>query len=227
MRTSHLSLIAMSALFFCLPLLTILNMVQGFIISITGLEFISYMGDFSVPAFISLCGGVAFLLSTREENPRWHLGIPLIIMFAIIAVSPLVEGNLVIRGMNPPIYDPGVLWTLLSQLAFGLLPPCAAFFFWSQKGLGKWRSVFIGIALVITLCSAAMLWAEFSPYLVSAGLIPPEQPYTVNGQPVRSENDGFLILNIMFGLPIIGILFLVLAAATWFATRETDGGDIR
>jgi hypothetical protein len=201
-------------------------MVLGILISSTGLEFIWYLGDFSVPAFISLCGGIAFLTSTRKENPRGYWGIPLCVMFAITAVSPLVSGILIIRGMNPPIYDPGVLWILLSQLAFGLLPPCAALFFWSQKRLGRWVPVFTGIALIVTICSAAMLWAEFSPYLVSAGLISPEPPLMVNGQPVRSENDGFLILDIMFGLPVIGIFFLIFAVATWFAPGGVEGGGI-
>jgi hypothetical protein len=210
MRTNHLSLPAMSVLFFCLPLLTVLNAVLGFLANTTGLDLIPYVSDFSIPAFISLCGGIVFLISTREGNPSWFLGIPLCIAFAITAISSVVSGLLVISNPNPPIYEPGIVWTLLSQAAFCLLPPCAALFFWSQKRLGRWVPVLAGIALVITLCSVAVLYFEFSPYLVSAGFIPPGPPHV--------ENDGFLILYLMFGLPIIGILFLVLAAFWWFTT---------
>jgi len=222
MRPHHLSLIAMSAIFFYLPLFIVQSTGLGFLAGATGLDLLYPLSNFSFPALISLCGGIVYLRNTREENPLWCLGIPLCVMFAITTVSPVVSGFLVIRGMEPPIYDPGVLWNILSQLALALLPPCAALFFWSQKELGRWMLVFLCLSLVVTLGSLAMFWAEFSPYLVSAGLIPPEQPLIVNGLPVRSENDGFLMLTLMFGLPLIGILFLILAAISWDAARNSS-----
>jgi hypothetical protein len=36
---------------------------------------------------------------------------------------------------------------------------------------------------------------------------------------VKVENDGAFILYLMFGLPILGISLLILAAAKWFASR--------
>ena len=224
MRTSHLSLVAMSAFCFFVVLLPLLYPVLAFPANITGLEPLYFLADSSFFAGISLCGGIAFLLATRNENPSWYLGIPLCIMFAITAVSPLVAGILVIHDLSPPIYHPGVLWILLSQAAVCLIPPCAALFFWSQRALGRWVPVLAAIALLITISSAAMLYAEFSPWLVSAGLIPPEPPTMVDGQVVRMENDGPLILYLGFGLPIIGIFFLILAAATWFASKGAEGG---
>ena len=224
MRTSHLSLIAMSALCFYAILLPYWDTVPGFLVNITGLEQLYWLADVSFWAFISLCGGVAFLLSTRNENPSWYLGIPLCIMFAITAVSPLVSGILVIHDPNPPFSHPGILWILLSQAAFCLLPPCAALFFWSQRALGSWVPVLAAVALLITLSSAAMFSAEASPYLVSAGLIPPEPTPMVNGLPVKVENDGPLILYMGFGLPIIGIFFLILAAVSWFTSGGAKAG---
>jgi hypothetical protein len=212
MKKKYLALVVMSAVFFSVPLISVLDTVQVYLVMTAGLELplVYMLGDFSLTAFISLCGGVAFLLSTRTENPSWYLGIPLCIAFAITAVSPLVSGLLIISNPTPPIYEPGVVWILLSQTVFCLLPPSAALFFWSQKWLGRWVPVLTGIALVITLCSVATLYFEFSPSLVSAGLIPPGPPHV--------ENDGFLILYLMFGLPIIGILFLVLAAVSWYTS---------
>jgi hypothetical protein len=224
MRTNHLSLIAMSALCFYAILLPFWDTVPGFLVNITGLEQLYWLADISFWAFVSLCGGVAFLLSTRSGNPSWYLGIPLCIMFAITAVSPLVSGILVIHDPSPPIWHPGILWILLSQAAFCLLPPCAALFFWSQRALGSWVPVLAAVALLITLSSAAMFSAEVSPYLVSAGLIPPEPTPLVNGLPVKVENDGPLILYMGFGLTIIGIFFLILAAATWFTSRGQTAG---
>ena len=219
MKKIYLALVVMSAVFFSVPLISVLDTVQVYLVMTTGLELpLAFMlGDFSIPAFISLCGGVAFLLSTRTENPSWYLGIPLCLAFAITVVSSLVSGLLVITGLNPPIYEPGVVWILLSQTVFCLLPPCAALFFWSQKWLGRWVPVLAGTALVITLCSVATLYFEFSPYLVSAGLIMPGPPHV--------ENDGFLLLYLMFGLPSIGILFLALAAVCWYVSGRTTPGN--
>jgi hypothetical protein len=225
MRARYLSLIAMSALCFYAILLPFWDTVPGFLVNITGLEQLYWLADVSFWAFISLCGGVAFLLSTRNGNPSWYLGIPLCIMFAITAVSPLVSGILVIHDPNPPLYHPGILWILLSQAAFCLLPPCAALFFWSQRALGSWVPVLAAVALLITISSAAMLWAEYSPFLVSAGLIPREPPTMVDGQVVRMENDGPLILYLGFGLPIIGIFFLILAAVSWYTSVRTAPGN--
>jgi hypothetical protein len=176
MRTSHLSLIAISAFCFYALLLPILYMVLAFPANITGLEPLYFLTDPSFWACISLCGGIAFLLVTRNENPSWYLGIPLCIMFAITAISPLVSAILVIHDPSPPIYHPGVLWILLSQAAVCLIPPCAALVFWSQRALGRWVPVLAALALLITISSAAMLYAEFSPWLVSAGLIPRSHP---------------------------------------------------
>ena len=220
MRTRYLSLIALSAFCFYAPLIPFLYPVLAFPANITGLNQLYVLADSSFWAFISLCGGIAFLLATRNEIPSWYLGIPLCIMFAITALYPLVGGILVIHDPSPPIWHPGILWILLSQVAVCLIPPCAALFFWSQRALGWWVPVLAALALLITISSAAMLSAELSPWLVSAGLIPPEPPAMVDGRVVRMENDGALILYLLFGLPIIGILFLVFAGMSWLAARR-------
>jgi hypothetical protein len=225
MRTSHLSLVAMSAFCFSALLLPILYTVLAFPANITGFEPLYFLADPSFCACISLCGGIAFLLATRNENSSWYLGIPLCIMFAITAVSPLVSAILVIHDPSPPIYHPGVLRILLSQAAVCFIPPCAALFFWSQRALGRWVPVLAALALLITISSAAMLYAEFSPWLVSAGLIPQEPPAMVDGQVVMTENDGPLFLYLMFGLPIIGTLFLALAAGFWYVSGRTTPGN--
>lgn len=88
MRTSHLSLIAMSAFCFYALLLPLLGPVPGNLVTITGFKQLYWLDYPSFWAFITLCGGVAFLGSTRKENPSWYLGIPLVAVFAFIAFSP-------------------------------------------------------------------------------------------------------------------------------------------
>lgn len=143
----------------------------------------SVMWNISLLGLIALCGGSAFLTSTRKANPSWYLGIPLIVAYAIIAVSPVVAGLFVISDPSPPLYHPGVVLDLL--MAYGtvfLLPPCAALFFWSQRHQGWWVAAMAGIALLITLNSLVLTFSIFSPYLVSAGLIPPPQPQYIDGR---------------------------------------------
>jgi hypothetical protein len=223
MRMSHFYLAMMSAVFFCWFLQSILYPVLAFPANVTGFEPLYGLTAPAVWAFISLCGGIAFLLATRNENPSWYLGIPLCIMFAITAVSPLVEGILVIYDPSPPIYDPGFLWILLSQAAFFLLPLCAALFFWSQRALGRWVPVLAGIALLMALGSLAALYFSFFPYLVSAGLIPPVQPHYIDGRLVKTDGEGllFLFFHYMVGLPVTGICVLALAVLSWYSSRMT------
>lgn len=224
MRIRSLSLCAISVYCFYALLLPILDPILAAPAMLTGINALYGLTDSWFPALISFLGCVAFLAETRNENPRWQLGIPLCFMFAVIVLYPLVGGILVIGGMNPPLYDPGILWLMLYMVAGCLIPPCAALFFWSQPVPGRWVPVLAVIALLVTLTSAAMLYAELSPFLVSAGLIPPAQPVMLNGQPVRMENDGPLMLYLGFGLPLVGILFLIFAAMSWITSRRAAGG---
>jgi hypothetical protein len=217
MRTKHLSLIAMSALFFSLILLTVLHAVLRFLVNTTGLEFIHSLNDFiyslgifSVPAFISLCGGIVFLAGTRKENPSWYLGMPLCTAFAVMAISPAVEGFLVIHSPTPATLEPGRLWFYADRAAFGLLPLCAALFFWSQKQLGRAIPLVIGIMLVISLSSTGDLVHDFFPAVIPAGLHPPHADMTI-----------FLAIYLLIGLPLIGIHFLALAAISWYPSVRT------
>jgi len=171
---------------------------------------------------ISLCGGIAFLLWTRGENPAWYLGIPLVLAFAIIVVAPFAGALFVIHDPSPPLYHPGVVLSLLAGYGLFLLPPCAALFFWSQKRLGRWVPVMTGIALIITLNALIFTFYLFSPYLVAAGFLPPAEPRYIDGHLVKmADGEGilFLFLHYTIGLPLLGICFLVLAALSWRAGR--------
>lgn len=178
-------------------------------------------------AIIGLCGGIAFLAATREGNPSWYLGIPLIASYAIIAVSPLAAGFFVINDPSPPLYHPGVILSLL--ISYGtvfLLPPCAALFFWSQRAFSRWAEFMSVLSLLITLNSLVLTFYLFSPYLVSAGLLSPTQPQFIDGHPVKTDGEGllFLFIHYMIGLPLLGICFLVLAVLNWCAARKTGSG---
>jgi hypothetical protein len=217
MRTKHLSLTAMSALSFSLILLTVLHAVLRFLVNTTGLEFIHSLndfiyslGNFSVPAFISLCGGIVFLAGTRKENPSWYLGMPLCTAFAVMAISPAVEGFLVIHSPTPATLEPGRLWFYADRAAFSLLPLCAALFFWSQKQLGRAIPLVIGIMLVISLSSIGALVHDFFPAVIPAGLHPPHADMTL-----------FLAIYLLIGLPLIGIVFLALAVFSWYTSVRT------
>lgn len=182
------------------------------------------MANTAVLGFIALCGGIIFLAATRDGNPSWYLGIPLIAAYAIIAVSPLVAGFFVIYDPSPPLYHPGVILSLL--MAYGtvfLLPPLAALFFWSQRTFSRWGGLMSVISLLITLNSLVLTFYIFSPYLVSAGLLPSPQQQFIDGHPVKTDGEGilFLFIHYMIGLPLLGICFLALAAFIWFTARKT------
>lgn len=183
----------------------------------------SVMWNISLLGLIALCGGIAFLTSTRKENPSWYLGIPLVVAFVVIAVSPVAAGLFVISDPSPPLFHTGVIISLLASYGtVFLLPPCAALFFWSQRRQGWWVAVMAGIALLITLNSLVLTFSILSPYLVSAGLIPPPQPQYINGQLVKTDGEGllFLFVHFMIGLPVIGICILALAGSTWYTTMK-------
>jgi hypothetical protein len=217
-----LALVMMSVLFFCDIIAPLTDQMPRDLGASFDISMIlsSVIGNHTLPGLISLCGGIAFLLSTRVENPSWCLGIPLVVAYAIIVLSPFVAGLIVISDPNPPFWHPGVVLSLLS--GYGtvfLLPPCAALFFWSQRRMGRGVPVMTGIALVITLIAMIFTFYLLSPYLVAAGFLPPAQPHYIDGQPVKmADGEGvlFLILASMFGLPVIGICFLALAVLSWF-----------
>jgi len=219
-----LALVAMSLVFFFViltPSLEIMLQVLG-ITSDAMFILLKLLWNFTLLSFIALCGGIVFLAATRKENPSWYLGIPLVAAYALIAVSPLLGQIFVIYDPSPPLYHPGVLITLIASYGtLFLLPPCAALFFWSQKRAGKWVPVMTGIALVVTLNSLIVMSYVLSPYLVSAGLLPPAQLQYIDGQQVHSEKGLlFLILGYMVGLPVVGICILALAAFLWRDARR-------
>ena len=180
-RTIPFALVAMSLVFFCTIIAPLTDSVLqglGAPSSVT-IPLSSVIWNNTLPGLISFCGGIAFLAGTRDENPSWYLGIPLVVAYAIIAVAPVVAGLFVISDPSPPLYHPGVVLSLVA--AYGtvfLLPPCAALFFWSQRQQGRWAAVMAGIALLITLNSLVLTFYILSPYLVSAGLLPRRIPST-------------------------------------------------
>jgi hypothetical protein len=183
-----------------------------------------YINIYSVIGLIPLCCGIVFLGGTRTENPSWYLGIPLILAFAVITVTPLVSGILVIRDPSPPIYHPGVLWSILSQIiVIFFLPLSATLFLWSQKRLGKWVPPLTLISLLITLNALIVCFYALSPHLVSAGLLPQPQPVYIDGHPVRSDGPGMLFLGVQFmvGSPLLGVCFLALAALYYRSAFRT------
>ena len=224
MRTSHLSLIVMSAFCFYALLLPLWGQVPGNLVTITGLKQLYWLDYPTFWAFIALCGGVAFLGSTRKENPAWYLGIPLVAAFAFIAFSPAFFEIFPLRDPSPVFYNPLHIIALFSAYGSFLLPPCVALFFWSQKQLGKWRPVLVVLALIVTLNAFAFLFSFFSSYLVAAGVLSPPPPVIIDGHPVRSDGEGllFLFIHLMIGLPVLGVCLLALAAFTRYTSLRHD-----
>lgn len=222
-----LALVAMSLLFFfsaIAPLTDSVLRVFGAPSSLT-IPISSVMWSPTLLGLISMCGGIAFLVWTRGENPSWHLGIPLVVAYAIIAAAPVLTGFLVIYDPSPPLYHPGVVCSILAAYGTALLPSCAALFFWSQRRAGWWAPVMTGIALAITLNALILTFYILSPYLVSAGLLPPAQPHYIDGQLVKmADGEGilYLLIHYMIGLPVLGLCFLALAGHSWYNARRTD-----
>lgn len=220
MRTRYLSLIAISAYCFYALLLPLWGQVPGLLVNTTGLEQFYWLDYPSFWAFIALCGGIAFLGSTQKENPAWYLGIPLVAAFAFIAFSPAFFEIFPLRDPSPAFYNPLHVMALVSAYGSFLLPPCIALFFWSQRQLGKWRTVIVVIALILTLNAMAFFFSFFSSYLVAARVLSPPPPVLIDGHPVKTDGEGllFLFIHLIIGLPVIGICFLALAAFTWYSS---------
>jgi hypothetical protein len=221
MRSSPLSLIAISAYCFYALLLPLWGAVPGNLVSVTGFEPLYWLDYPPFWAFIALCGGIIFLVCTRKENPAWYLGIPLVAVLAFIAFSPVFFELFPLRDPSPAFYDPLHIMALVSAYGSFLLPPCIALFFWSQSGLGKWRAVIVAIALIFTLNAMAFFFSFFSSYLVAYGLLSPSPPVFIDGHPVKSDGEGllFLFIHLIIGLPVLGVCFLALAVITWNASR--------
>ena len=220
--TVPLALVAMSLVFFAIALTPFLEIVLRAAGTPSGAMILlsSLLWNNTLFCVLGLCGGVVVLLATRKENPAWYLGIPLVAAYALIVAAPFLGQILVVHDPSPPFYHPGVLIMLIASYGvLFLLPPCAALFFWSQRRTGRWAPVMAGIALVVTLNSLIVMSYVFSPYLVSAGLLP-AQPH-IAGQPVAcDEGILFLMLGYMAGLPALGICILVLAVFRWRDTRR-------
>lgn len=226
-----LALVAMSLLFFFPAIAPLTDRVLRALGAPSGVTIIlSSMMWSTIPlGLVSLCGGIAFLVWTREENPSWHLGIPLVVAYAVIVVAPVAEGFFVIHDMTPPLYHPGVVCSLLAAYGTVLLPPCAALFFWSQRRAGRWAPVMTGIALAVTLNALILTFFVLSPCLVTAGLLPLAQPQYIDGQLVKSDGEGllFLLLHYMIGLPVIGLCFLGLAGLFWYKGRRDAAPELK
>jgi hypothetical protein len=214
----------MSAYFFFGLLLPLWGPVPGILAAATGVEQFSRLADPALLAFISLCGGIAFLGSTWNEDPAWYRGIPLVGVFAFIAFSPAFFALVPLRDPNPAFWNPLHVMALVSAYGSFLLPPCVALFFWSQGYLGRWRIVIVLIALVLTLNAMAFLFSFFFQYLVAAGVLSPPPPVVVDGHPVKTDGEGllFLVIHLIAGLPVLGACFLALAAFTGYAGWMAD-----
>jgi len=222
--TVPLALVAMSLVFFSIALTPLIEIVLRAAGTPSGAMILlsSLLWNNTLFCVLGLCGGLVVLLATRKEHPAWYLGIPLVAAYALIAVAPFLGQILVVYDPSPPLYHPGILIMFIASYGvLFLLPPCAALFFWSQRQTGRWAPVMAGIALVVTLNSLIVMSYVFSPYLISAGLLPPAQPQYINGQHVQSEAGIlFLILGYMVGLPVLGICILVLAILRWRDVRR-------
>ncbi|MCK9581215.1 MAG: hypothetical protein M0Q92_12330 [Methanoregula sp.] len=226
-RTIPLALVAMSLLLFHTQLTILTETVLRFLGLTSGVEIalVSLMYNNSLLALLSLCGGVAFLMSTREENPSWYLGIPLVVAYAVIIVSPVSGGFIGLLENVNPLLNSLVNLVIILLLGYGpiiLLPPCAALFFWSQKHLGRGVPVITGITCIITLNSLVFASIFITYYLAATGLLPPPPPQYIDGHLVKSDGEGllFLFLAIIVGLPAIGICFLALAAYYRYTARK-------
>ncbi|MFA5332025.1 MAG: hypothetical protein WC342_06570 [Methanoregula sp.] len=211
---ASLALVAMSLVFFSVILTPVIEISLRVLGTPANAMIIlsSLLWNFTLLSSIALCGGLVFLEATQKENPSWYLGIPLVAAYVLIAMWPFLGQIFVIHDPSPPIYNPGGLCSLI--MSYGtlfLLPPCAALFFWSQKGQGKWTLIMTGIAVVVTLNSL----------IVMSCVLSPAQPQYINGQHVQSEKGLlFLIMGYLIGLPAIGICILALAAFLWRDARR-------
>jgi hypothetical protein len=217
-------LVAMSLLFFHIVIAQLTGDVLRYLGTSQEISILlsSAIYDNSLLALVAFCGGIVFLAATRHDNPSWYLGVPLILGFAFIAFSPAFFTVFPLRDPSPLFYDPLYVMALASGYGSFFLPPCAALFFWSQMQPGRWRTLLVAIALIISLNALAFLLVFFNNYLVASGLLPAPQPEYVDGHTVKGDGVGllFLFIHLMIGMPVLGTCFVALAALTWHTGRQ-------
>jgi len=105
-----------------------------------------------------------------------------------------------------------------------LLPLSTALFFWSQRQRIRWAPWITVIALLVTINAAVVAFYALSPWLVTAGIIPPPQPVYIDGHLAKTDGEGllFLFVDMYLGLPILGFCCLALAAVFFQASRKPD-----
>jgi hypothetical protein len=97
-------LILMSLPFFLLLLTPLIPLVFSVVRAIIPLS----PDPVSLIAPISLCGGILFLSSTREENPGWYLRLPPVVTYGIMVLAPIVAGIFRASCRTIPFPSPGV-----------------------------------------------------------------------------------------------------------------------
>ena len=204
-----LALAALSLVFFSVFGMFVLVFVRG----ISGFHEIPWFGSNNLAALqgvlglISAGGCIFFLSLTKNQSRLWYFGIPLAITLTIITLSSFITP----LPLNP---DMMVLNQNTGQAALFLLAPCSALFFYSEKQKNDGAMGLVILSLVVCILSALLLY----------GLIFPPQyaPGSKTGAgPIVSELCFWIYY--MFGLPIIGALFL--SRAFGFHHQETEPGN--
>ncbi|MBP2144632.1 hypothetical protein J2129_000086 [Methanofollis sp. W23] len=139
---------------------------------------------------ISLVG--AALLLSGSGGRRWYFGLPLLLVIGVIVATTFLSVPL---GFSRLIGGSGLipsLWTV----AFLLLPPCSVLFLFSLPERTAAVRAAMGVTGVVSLFALLTLLLVGPFMLASDSIIP---------------LIGFLWLYGVIGLPVIGILFIILA----------------
>ena len=204
-----LSLVAVSAVFFWFVAAIISNMLVTSIPTGSGLrESLQLIFPYhlqGILGLISLAGCTVFLATTRTQNPAWSLGVPLGIVLAVAAVLSILSKFIV---------DPGYLIGNAAFVAISLLPLCSALFFLSRKKAGDRVNTLFTVTLVIGVLSLLLIVAMFFQASYAPGEIR-------NG---HSVYEGWSMLYLVLGMPVVGIVHLMHAGRFWRASRNNACG---
>ena len=174
--------------------------------------FVGYIGRISVPYFdgdifpavfflfgmVSFLGGALFLYRTADGDDSWYFRVPLIVSIAVVALSSFLTPALQVQEVLLVFQYSALVNAYIGSLAFILLAPLSALFFHSIPVLRRGCvSGHVVVSLAASLLSGLMLLGMLQGDVI---LFP---------HPGESLHGFCSWFYLLFGLPAIGIMFLV------------------
>jgi len=163
---------------------------------------------------ISFLGCALFLFETRDEDTSWNFRIPLMLALAAVMLSSFLFPALQSQEILRAVPGSGLAIAAAGSLAFILLAPCSALFFYSFRETDQGTlSGSVLTCLAVSTVSAGMFIAM--PFQLNS---------TLFLYPTESLFGLWYWLYLIVGMPVIGALFL---GRTSMFSKNRDNSSAR